>query len=443
MGIAGIPGGTPRVTPYVETMLDLPLELTSFVGREGEVQELVRLLDSATLVTLIGPPGVGKSRLAARAAARFAVQFDQRALLIDLADTNGQARIRLPAVAGPFVLILDNCDHALASCTELLPSMLAAFPRLTLMATCREPLGLIGEVVWRVKPLPAPSESNDVDEIATVASVSLFADRARDVLPDFALTWANVPTVGRICRELDGLPLAIELAAERIGILDLASLATRLDLATRLMPVPNRTYGREHALGASIEWGLAALDADEQQLLWDLSIFKSSWTLSAAEAVCADGRHDSLRITYLISRLVSLSLVEKSDQSRGAEVRYQLLNVIRRYASRRLDGDQHTRLLRRRHASWYRHVAESIALGSGTDEGIERLRQEEPNLVAALEWAVEAVDTDTALSLATCLHGLWYISGRFGESRPRATWGSTGRSGHGNELGQQPRDGTG
>jgi non-specific serine/threonine protein kinase len=405
--------------------LESPLELGGLIGRHGELSELRRLLEKAHVLTLVGPAGVGKSRLASVLATDYCAgtRGARRAVLVDFADnataTNSDRLIRDIRADRPehLVIVLDNCTAKLPVCRRLVAELLATCPGVKLIVASRERLGASVESVWQIEPLAVPSLRADFDTIAASPSVALFVCRAQQVDRRFVLSQANAQDVARICREVDGLPLAIELAAARTVLMTVHTIAEQVDTAIRLFveqPPPHATHSRV-AFGPTLAWTTEPLTAEEQRFLWDLSVFDGSFDLESAQAVCADAT-DRTSVVPLLTRLVSCSMLRKFDVQRGSGVRYTLLHVIRRYAAHRLRGQGRSQEVQRRHAEWYQRIAEGLPLGNGDVDSLDRLHLEQPNLVAALGWAISAGEVDVALSLANVLHGAWYISGEFSQS---------------------------
>jgi predicted ATPase/DNA-binding NarL/FixJ family response regulator len=406
--------------------LELPLEVGGFVRRQAELLELRLLVEKAHLVTLVGPPGVGKSRLAWQVATDYCADTHgaRRPALVDFADrvtaSNYGRLIADIRADGPqrLFIVLDNCTADLPACRRLVMGMVAACPGLKLIAASRERLGGNIETIWQVAPLAVPPRRADFEAIAASPSVALFVLRAQQSDRRFILSEENAQDVAHICREVDGLPLAIELAAARTAAMTVHTIAERLDAAIRLFaqqPPTHATHSRT-AFGPTLSWSTEHLTAEEQRLLWDLSVFDGSFDLESAQVVCASSAERE-KVVPLLTRLVSWSMVRKLERQRGPDVRYAMLNVIRRYAAHQLRTQGRSQELLRRHAEWYSRLLEALPLGNGDVDALARLQLEQPNLLAALGWAVSTSEVDLALSLANILHAAWYISGEFTQSR--------------------------
>jgi non-specific serine/threonine protein kinase len=419
-----------------------PTRLTSFVGRQGQLAEVERLLRVARLVTLVGAPGLGKTRLAlelgARLAAEYAdgVGFVELAPLADpdlvpqtvsaalgLAEQSGRPLVEtLSDYLGPvrLLLILDNCEHLVAACAELADCLLRAAPGLRILATSREPLGIAGEHTWRVPALalPASEQPPDVAELERCEAVRLFVERAVEAANEFELTARNAPAVARICRQLDGIPLAIELAAARTRVLTPEQIAARLDDRFRLLTGGSRlALPRQQTLGGAIDWSHEHL-VESEQILWRrLSVFAGGWSLEAAEAICAGDGLDAASVLDLLTRLVDRSLV--LVEQREAEARYRFLETIRQYGAEKLHAADEETGLRDRHRDWFLALAEAAEPGvRGPDQErwLSLLEREHDNLRAALRWShARAAEPDLELRLAGALWWFWFVRGYWTE----------------------------
>jgi len=419
-----------RATSAVERH-NLPAPLTSFVGRERELDDTADLLRRHRLVTLTGVGGAGKTRLALEAAGRQLGAWAGGVWLVDLT-SHTDAQTTASAVAGALgvreradvtaldglvghlrdqelLIVLDNCEHLARACGELAHDVLRAAPSVRVLATSRVPLGMPGEVDYAVDPLPTPSDDVSAEEAARFPSVRLFVDRGRALRRDLAGTAADLTTVARICRELDGLPLAIELAAARTKALSVDDIADRLDDRFRFLRSWRRLVAPRHqTLRATIDWSYDLLEAAERDLLAALSVFAGGFTLDSVAAICLAG--DTGRADDLVGKLVESSLVVVGTQ-RGV-TRYRLLETIREYAAERLELPDRRSELQRSHAEHFLEVARHARTDdpAGKLEALETLDRERDNLHAAMDWALSS-HSDLALPLAAQLRHYWLIRG--------------------------------
>lgn len=426
---------------------NLPAALTSFIGREAELDSLQRLVatGSARLVTLTGPGGTGKTRLALQAAVGLLDRFPDGIWLVELAPLADPALIP-HTVAGALgqheapgktliqvvaehlrhkriLLIFDNCEHLVEAAAALAGQLLQAAPLLQILATSREILGTMGETPFRVPSLALPGPTaTTLEEMAGCESLRLFAERARTAQPGFVLTGANAPLVRRICQRLDGIPLAIELAAARVRLLSVDEIAARLDDAFRLLTGGSRTVlSRHQTLRALIDWSYNLLTPDERTFFLRLSVFAGGFTLTAAETICSDA--DALErasILDLLTQLVDKSLVvpfDGAEHTAGQETRYRLLETIRQYARDRLHDAGSGAAVRDRHLDFYVALAETAEphLRSGQQIAwLDRLDAELDNIRLALEWAL-TTRVGSGLQLAGALLWFWHIRGHRNE----------------------------
>jgi predicted ATPase len=317
------------------------------------------------------------------------------------------------------LVVLDNCEHLLAACAELADALLRACPSLTVMATSRAPLGVPGEITWRVPSMSLPAEPRreSIEALRQSDAVSLFIHRATQVRPDFVITAVNAPAVAQICHDLDGIPLAIELAAARIRMLTPEQISRALGDRFHLLTGGARTVMPRHqTLAASIDWSYELLSDGERTLLRRLSVFAGGWTLDAAEQICPGAQINRDEVLDLLTGLVDKSLVTTDE--RGSETRYRLLETLRHYVTARLTDDDEIDDLRDRHLAYYlalAQAAEPQVLGAGRDDPVlHNLATELPNLRAALERAT-ATDPTTALRLVDALSLFWLFTGRYQE----------------------------
>jgi predicted ATPase/DNA-binding SARP family transcriptional activator len=414
---------------------NLPAQLTSFIGRERELADLEQLLSEHRLVTLTGMGGAGKTRLALEAAACGVGVWRDGVWLVDLMPVSNPALLATEVArplglaerpdASPLaglvdhlrtmelLLVLDNCEHVAEACAELTHEVLRACGDVRVLATSRIALGTPGELDYALEPLAIPAEAAAAEEVERFASARLFVERARAARRELAAGGEELRTVGRICRELDGLPLAIELAAARVKALSLDEIAARLDDRFRFLRSWRRVADPRHqTLRATLDWSYDLLADEDRAVLAGLSVFAGGFTLDAAAAVCLNG--DDQRALELVGRLVESSLVVADD--RAGATRYRLLETIRAYAAERLDRSGAGRGLRRAHAAYFLDVArrarpDFIRYASHTHrEGLAILDAEHDNLQAAVQWALAEEDA-SALPLAAALRTYWNIRG--------------------------------
>jgi predicted ATPase/DNA-binding SARP family transcriptional activator len=413
------------------------LEQTSFVGRRRELAEIIQALGRTRLLTLTGPGGAGKTRLAYEAAARLADTYPDGVHPVELASLSrpelvpqavasvlnlplpetGTAEVILARQLAErrLLLVLDNCEHLLDACARLAAALLRGCPDVAVLATSREPLRVGGEVTWRTPSLVLPDLRHlpPLADLAELESVRLFVERARDAAPGFELDAATAPAVAEICVRLDGMPLALELAAARTSALAPAQIAVRLDDALRVLGRGSRAaVTRQQTLHATLTWSHDLLEEDERVLFRRLAVFAGSMSLEAVEQICGD---DGLDVIDLLSRLVDKSLVQ-AEHAEGT-ARYRLLDTIRQLADQRLRdaGERAARV--RAHRDWYVAFAEAHdperAAGVVNDTP-QALDVEHGNLRAALSSGL-ADDPAEALRLAVSLWRFWLARGHFAE----------------------------
>jgi predicted ATPase len=430
---------------------NLPSILTSFVGRQREMVEAGRLLAMGRLLTLIGAGGSGKTRLALEIARGLVGTYPDGAWLVELAPVSEpelvpravslavakavEARERpgetllktLVDALGDkeMLLVLDNCEHLVEAAARTAEALLHSCPRLRVLATSRESLGIRGEVLWQVRPLSLPDaarvatdKETTVEGLMRSEAVRLFVDRARLKLPDFALTEENAPDVAAVCRKLDGIPLAIELATARIGSLAVEQVAKRLDASLDFLKGASRTAeARQRTLRATIDWGHDLLTGVERAFFRRLSAFSGGWTLEAAEAVCAGGDIGWEDVLDLLSGLVDKSLVVAGTGTGGA-VRYRMLEPIRRYATEKLEHGEEAAEVKDRHAAFFLALAEEAEPElEGPRQGAwsDRLEGEHDNLRAALSWLLTRERSEPALRMGAALWRFWFTRGHLSE----------------------------
>ena len=436
---------------------NLPGQLTSFIGREREIAEVVRLISASRLLTLTGSGGCGKTRLSLQVGANLLKEYSDGVWLVELETLSDPLLIprALASALGvsekpgyplidtltdylqskQILIVMDNCEHLIEACVTLVASLLKSCPNLRILATSREVLGITGETAYRVPSLSLPDNGNLTTEMedpsrdsgqALVASliqyeaISLFIDRAVAVQPTFTVTDHNAPAVAQICHRLDGIPLAIELAAARVKALAVEQISNRLDDRFRLLTGGSRAaLPRQQTLRATMDWSHDLLSEDERVLLSRLSVFAGGFTLDAAEAVAGEPEMDVLD---LLTRLVDKSLVvveEAPSPEGGGEARYHLLQTIRQYGRERLIESGTESELSKRHGGWFLGLAqraEPELHGLHQVLWLDRLEREHDNLRAVLEWGrSEKGNPEIALRLAGALWWFWYVRGYFSE----------------------------
>ena len=421
-----LPNEFPPLKSLTTLPHNLPVQLTSFIGRDKEIAGVRRLLGGTRLLTLTGPGGAGKTRLSLQVAAEVLTEYADGAWLVELAPLADPSYLA-PALAAVFnlrempgrslavvvadylaaktlLLVLDNCEHMIEACARLADDLLHACPHLKILASSREGLGLAGETTYRVPSLVLPDAGPATPaSLATSEAVRLFVERAQAAQPYFALTAGNAAAVAAICRRLDGIPLALELAAARVKLLSADQIASRLDDRFRLLVGGSRTaLPRQQTLRALIDWSYDLLPPDECRLLRQLSVFAGGWTLEAAEAM-----GEGIDVLDVLAQLVNKSLVLVDEQ--GDEARYRLLETIRQYAREKLLEAGESEGARNRHLAFFLHFAETSEpklLGRDMIDILDQWELEQDNLRAAMEWALET-DPLAALRLAAALRMFW------------------------------------
>ncbi|HET9682662.1 MAG TPA: NB-ARC domain-containing protein, partial [Gemmatimonadaceae bacterium] len=417
----------------------IPLQLTSMVGREREIGTVRELLARTRLLTLTGAGGSGKTRLAVEVVAREAQSGLRQGVWVELATVHDAELVEdavlsalgvtersstLPAVEQlahaignrPLLLVLDNCEHLVDACAALADTLLRDCAALRVLATSRAVLGVSGETAWLVPPLSLPEPQDGTPEASE--SVQLFVERARAVKSTFVLTDENRASVVQICRQLDGLPLALELAAARLRALTTKQIADRLDDRFRLLTTGNRAaLPRHQTLRAAIDWSHDLLDARERLLLARLSAFGGGFTLEAAEQVCGGEGLPPADVLDLVAELVEKSLVQMREADDTA--RYRLLETVRQYGAERLAERGETEVMQRRHAEFFFALAMEAEphLSTTTRPAwVRRLRHELDNLRQALTWSREH-DEEMHVRLVGMLHWFWFSTGQWPEAR--------------------------
>jgi predicted ATPase len=419
---------------------NLPLELSSFVGREREIAQVASLLGGGTrLLTLYGSGGSGKTRLALAVAQEVVEGFedgvwwvelasisDTKLVPLALATTLGVREVPDRSLAESLVeyleprkalVVLDNCEHLVEGCAALADVLLRACPDLQILATSREPLRVAGEAIWMVPSLslPDPQGRSTSEQLANYEAIRLFVERAKEADAGFALSERNAPVVARLCRRLDGIPLAIELAAARVRALTVEQIAERLEDPLSLLTTGSRTAApRQRTLRAALQWSYDLLDEQERELFEQLSVFAGGWDLESAEAVGAEDPVQAARILDLLSTLMDKSLVvAEESREEDTSLRYRMLEPVRQFGREKLEEGAETQPVLRRHAEYYVAFAERAdpeLLGPDQARWLQRLRTELGNLRGALTWSLESHQEERAelrLRLVAALGRFW------------------------------------
>jgi predicted ATPase/class 3 adenylate cyclase len=442
-----LPAQFPPLRSLAAFAHNLPLQLTSFIGREQEIAEVKRLLGATRLLTLTGAGGVGKTRLALQVGADQMDEYPDGVWLVELASLSDPAFVPQTVASAlgvreepnrpvldtladhlrhkRLLLILDNCEHVVASCALLAEGLLRSCSDLRLMVTSQQALSILAETTWRVPSLSLPDPSRLSLEpavaLARFEASRLFMDRARSVLPTFAVTGENGSAIGQICRRLDGIPLAIELAAARVRVLSAREIAARLDDRFRLLTGGSRTaMPQQQTLRAAIDWSYDLLSELERALMLRLSVFAGGWSLEAAEEICAGDGIEPWEVLDLFSQLVDKSLVTVEDL--GGQTRYRLLESVKQYSWERLCATGRADAVRDRHLQLFLRLAEEADPNLWRIEQarwLERLETEHDNLRSALDWSAQASSAAAELRLAGAMGGFWHIRGHLSEGSER------------------------
>src|SRR5260221_1842350 len=440
---------------------NLPAQLTSFIGREKEIAEIKTLLHSSRLITLTGSGGAGKTRLSLHVGAECLNQFSDGVWFVELASVTDPTLISQTLLsifnlredshrtalevltdylrAKTVLLMLDNCEHLIEACARISESLLRACPKIKILASSREALGIAGEVPYRLPSLatPNPEHLPALEKLSELDSIRLFMERATTAKSDFTLTKDNASFVAQICFRLDGIPLALELAAARMKVLSPEQIAARLDDRFRLLTGGSRTaLPRQQTLRAMVDWSYSLLSEPEKMLFRRLAVFVGGWTLEAAETVCGEER-SGIDVLDLLTRLVDKSLVFVEETT--GEIRYHRLETIRQYSREKFFETDEVETIRARHLAFYVKYAETA------DEHMRRrarvtwiqcLASEQDNLRSSIEWGL-ARNPESALRIAASLPLFWTTSGFSAEG---FRWIQQAMVGHVEKIGefQQP-----
>ncbi len=442
---ADLPSDFPPLRSLQAFPHNLPLQLTSFIGREQEIQQVKELLAGTRLLTVTGVGGAGKTRLAVQVAAEVLEEYADGVWLTELAPLADPDLVPQTVASAlgvreqpgqPIVetlsdrlrsksclLILDNCEHLLDASARLADELLRSCAEVEILASSREGLGIAGETTYQVLSLSVPEGVGQVtsDSVTPYESVRLFLDRAQSHQPSFEITDENAGGVAQICQRLDGIPLAIELAAARVRAMPVEQIAERLDDRFRLLTGGSRTaLPRQQTLQALMDWSYDLLTEEEKTLLRRLSVFARGWTPEAAEAVCSGDGIDEREVLDLLASLVDKSVAAYEEQH--GEARYRLLETVRQYARDRLLASGEAPALRHRHRDLFIALAEQTQRKRGGPQqaaSFHRLEVEHDNLRAALDWCQETDDAEPGLRLASALEWFWTARGHLSEGRQR------------------------
>jgi non-specific serine/threonine protein kinase len=439
---AGVASRAPRFPTHAKVRRhNLPVPETRLTGREQELEEVSRRLKDARLLTLTGIGGCGKTRLALEVARSVLEHYPDGVWLVELApvaDPTLVPHVVATAVgvreaAGQTItdalttalrkrnllLVLDNCEHLLEACARQVVDLVRSCADLHVLATSREALGLTGEVAWRVPSLsvPAANQQYTLEELGAGPAVQLFVERAVAIQPRFRLTERNASAVAQICRRLDGIPLALELAAARVHALTAEQIAARLDQRFRLLTGGSRAaLPRQQTLRATLDWSYDLLSEPERRLLDRLAVFAGGWSLEAAEAVCSHEHIAPEHVLDLLAQLVSKSLVLADEDGDGTE-RYRMLETVRQYARERLLAAGEAEAVHRRHAAYFLAIGDPFGADQFYPNGpawptakqLDQLEREHDKLRGALRWWIEADDAERAIKQAALLFFVWFF----------------------------------
>jgi predicted ATPase/class 3 adenylate cyclase len=438
LDIEGLPQEFPALKSLDLRRNNLPLQMTPFVGRTSELADARSRLAESRLVTLLGPGGMGKTRLAIELAGNVLEEYADGVWMLELAPLSDPDLIAssLLTVVGlreepgrtplqtltdhlasrQVLLVLDNCEHLVEACARLTSALLRACPKLRVLATSREALGVPGEVAWRIPSMAAPAQLPPLDELMEWSAVALFVDRALIARPAFQVTEKNAGAIVELCRHLDGIPLAIELAAARLNVLSVEQLAGRLNDRFKLLTGGSRSaLPRQQTLRATIDWSYELLTEQEKAFLRRVSVFAGGFDLEAAEAICGWEPLDPADVLDLVGALASKSLLVLEE---GDDPRYGALETIRQYGAGRLREADEEAEQERRHREWFLSLAEQAEAElrrAGQFAWFDRLDRELDNLRAGYGSCLQEGQIEACLRYAAALGLYWRVRGRFTE----------------------------
>ncbi len=442
LNIAGLPTTFPPLKTLDSFANSLPIQLTSFIGREKEITEVKQELEAHRLVTLTGSGGTGKTRLSLQVAADLLETFDHGAWFIELAPLTDPDLIPQTILSNigiseqpnktpleilkeylhekKVLIVLDNCEHLVTASANVVETLLNAAPKIKILASSREALGVKGELSYPVPSLSLPDVKHlpAIEQLSQYEAVHLFIDRAALVSPHFGVNKVNAASIAQICYRLDGIPLAIELAAARVKVMSVEQISKRLDDRFRLLTGGARTaLPRQQTLRALIDWSYDLLSENERLLLQRLSVFAGGWTLEAAEDVCVEDGIDSYDVLDLLTQLVNKSLVVVMENSQSLETRFHMLETIRQYAREKLLEVGGGEIIRDRHLAYFVKLAvqaEPELHYSNQVFWLNRLDEEIDNFRMAIEWAL-INDVEAGLRIAAIPWRFWLGRGYFHE----------------------------
>jgi len=420
---------------------NLPAQTTSFVGRESDIELATNLLNTSRMVTLTGIGGTGKTRLSLQVAANLIEQYADGVWFVELASVSDPSRVsntlaevlNVSEMPGQstitslkdflqnknMLVVLDNCEHVLDACADVATNLLKSCPNVQILASSREELGVRGETVCAIAPLPLPEQQTDVDTLLNIPSVELFIERARLAKPNFDLTTDNAEAIAYICQRLDGIPFALELAAARVKTLPPQKLVERLDDRFRYLTSGRREEPDHHqTLRATIDWSYDLINDSEKILLNRLSVFQGRFILEAAEAICSNEDLDELLVMDDLSRLVQKSLVEVDEQH--DELFYRLLETVRQYAQEKLEATEAVDKLKDQHLKFFADLANNIdSQVEGVDEVLwyRKFHLLHDNFRAALHWGLQHKNASYVYETCKSLASFWFVHGHMVEAQ--------------------------